>query len=273
MLALAIGGRELVLRPLDVGVDLEAVVAGHGAAEHRSALEDRGQVTGEVRAPPVQRLGQRLRLTWAHGAGSPLAAMQLDAHSTCLPTQYGFEVWKTLRRPDPGSGRMLGVDHPKGRHGHACSGRGGPLRGEVARRGDGTGGGHAQADDVAHPGRMAPVTTPPAPGSMTVPLLFGWEHILTAVTVGVVVAVAALVVLAARKGASERSEWQAWLDARSRGHQDPVTDEHDRSTGGGSARPGAVIASPGPTCHVCTRLGGPGRALAGPGSVSLPHSS
>ncbi|MGY1643846.1 hypothetical protein ACI782_22285 [Geodermatophilus sp. SYSU D00703] len=62
---------------------------------------------------------------------------------------------------------------------------------------------------------MATVATPPAPGSMTVPPLFGWEHVLVVVAVVVVLALAALVVLAAGTAASGRSEWQAWLDGRS----------------------------------------------------------
>jgi hypothetical protein len=62
---------------------------------------------------------------------------------------------------------------------------------------------------------MTPVPTTPAPGSMTVPPLFGWEHVLVAVVVVVVLAVAALAVLAAGTAVSGRSEWQAWLDERS----------------------------------------------------------
>jgi hypothetical protein len=50
---------------------------------------------------------------------------------------------------------------------------------------------------------------------MTVPPLFGWEHILTACALVAVVAVAALVVLASGRATSGRSEWQAWLDGRS----------------------------------------------------------
>lgn len=66
---------------------------------------------------------------------------------------------------------------------------------------------------------MAPATTPPLPGSMTVSPLFGWEQILIAVTLVVVVAIAALVVLAAGKGKGGRSEWRAWLDGRSAAHR------------------------------------------------------
>lgn len=62
---------------------------------------------------------------------------------------------------------------------------------------------------------MALVTTPPAPGSMTVPPLFGWEVVATVLVVLVLVAVAFGVVGAVSGGRSDRSEWQAWLAARS----------------------------------------------------------
>ncbi|WP_116451614.1 hypothetical protein [Blastococcus litoris] len=62
---------------------------------------------------------------------------------------------------------------------------------------------------------MAPVPTSPAPGSMTVPPLFGWETILVVLVAVVLVAVAFLLLGAARASGSERSEFQAWLDGRS----------------------------------------------------------
>jgi hypothetical protein len=65
---------------------------------------------------------------------------------------------------------------------------------------------------------MTPVPIPtPAhdPGSLTVPLWFGWEHVAALVVLGVVVGVAALVALAAGRARSGRAEFQAWLDARS----------------------------------------------------------
>jgi hypothetical protein len=57
---------------------------------------------------------------------------------------------------------------------------------------------------------------------MTVPPLFGWEAILAVLVVVLVVGVAFLVVGAARASGTERSEWQAWLEARShpRGPED-----------------------------------------------------
>ena len=63
---------------------------------------------------------------------------------------------------------------------------------------------------------------------MTVPPLFGWEDIATVLVLLVAAAVAFLVIATARAGADERSEWQAWLDARSRMRQDPATGPHDR---------------------------------------------
>jgi hypothetical protein len=50
---------------------------------------------------------------------------------------------------------------------------------------------------------------------MTVPLWWGWQHILIALLVVIVLAVAALVLLAAGTGGSARSDWRAWLDERS----------------------------------------------------------
>jgi hypothetical protein len=67
---------------------------------------------------------------------------------------------------------------------------------------------------------MAPDTVPPVPGGMTVPPLFGWEHVLVAVAVAVVLAVAALVLLAAGTAARQRAEWQAWLDGRAAGRRE-----------------------------------------------------
>jgi hypothetical protein len=62
---------------------------------------------------------------------------------------------------------------------------------------------------------MAPATTPPPPGSMTVPPLFGWEAILTVVAILLTLAVGYLVILASRTSKDSRSEWQAFLEARS----------------------------------------------------------
>ena len=62
---------------------------------------------------------------------------------------------------------------------------------------------------------MAPV--PPPPGNLTVPPLFGFENVATAVVVVLIVTVAAFLLLAAGTGGSGRSEWQAWLDGRRSG--------------------------------------------------------
>ncbi|MGY1605265.1 hypothetical protein [Geodermatophilus sp. SYSU D00815] len=67
---------------------------------------------------------------------------------------------------------------------------------------------------------MTPAAPPPAPGSMTVPPLFGWEVLLTGAALVVLLAVAGLVVLAAGRNRSGRAEWQAWLESRSAGHRE-----------------------------------------------------
>ena len=75
---------------------------------------------------------------------------------------------------------------------------------------------------------MAPVTTSPAPGSMTVPPLFGWEVILVVLVVLVAVAVAFVAFGAMRPGHSDRTEWQAWLDTRS-GSRPHAAEPEERS--------------------------------------------
>jgi hypothetical protein len=55
---------------------------------------------------------------------------------------------------------------------------------------------------------------------MTVSFLHGWQGVLTLVVVLVVLGVAFLLIWAAAAAGSERSEWQAWLDSRSRAHAD-----------------------------------------------------
>jgi hypothetical protein len=68
---------------------------------------------------------------------------------------------------------------------------------------------------------MTPVPTEPLPGSMTVPLLFGWENIVVVLVVLVAVAVVFFLASVAGTGADDRSEWQAGLEARSRDRLDP----------------------------------------------------
>jgi hypothetical protein len=77
---------------------------------------------------------------------------------------------------------------------------------------------------------MAPAANPLPPGSMTVPLLFGWEHIVTGLLLLVVLAVAYFVISAAGSNTSERAEWQAFLDARSKVSGEPATDLRDESS-------------------------------------------
>lgn len=75
---------------------------------------------------------------------------------------------------------------------------------------------------------------------MTVPPLFGWEHIVTVLLILVALAVAFLVISAAGSNTRGRAEWQAFLDARSHGSGEPVTDGRD-----GSSAPGTRERLPG----------------------------
>jgi hypothetical protein len=54
---------------------------------------------------------------------------------------------------------------------------------------------------------------------------------VTAVVLVLAVAIAALLLLAAGRAASGRSEWQAWLDGRSSRREDPLPDPCDLSVG------------------------------------------
>jgi hypothetical protein len=63
---------------------------------------------------------------------------------------------------------------------------------------------------------------------MTVPPLFGWEVILTVLVLLVALAVAFFLASAASPAADDRSDWEAWLDARSSRRRHPVTDQPAR---------------------------------------------
>lgn len=77
---------------------------------------------------------------------------------------------------------------------------------------------------MSHPGVMAAPTTPPLPGSMTVPLWYGWEAILGLLLLAVLGAVVFFLVSASGSAPDERSEWQAFLAARSTGSEDGDAD-------------------------------------------------
>lgn len=68
---------------------------------------------------------------------------------------------------------------------------------------------------MGHRRPMAPQTSPPTPGDLTVPLLFGSEVLVAAVLVVVVLGVAFLVLGLVRAGGTDRQEWEAWLESRS----------------------------------------------------------
>jgi hypothetical protein len=86
---------------------------------------------------------------------------------------------------------------------------------------------------------MAPETTPPLPGGLTVPLFFGGEVLVTVVVILVVVGVAWLVLGLARAGTSEQAEWQAWLESRS-GRRAASVEASGGPSGGGPAADPAV---------------------------------
>jgi hypothetical protein len=62
---------------------------------------------------------------------------------------------------------------------------------------------------------MAPVTTPPLPGSMTVPVWYGWQAILVLLVLVALAAVVFFVIAANGSAGSQRADWRAWLDERS----------------------------------------------------------
>lgn len=57
----------------------------------------------------------------------------------------------------------------------------------------------------------------PTPGGLTVPPLHGWVGIVVLLVAAVVVAVVFLLIGAVRSEGARSSEWQSWLDSRSRG--------------------------------------------------------
>ena len=60
------------------------------------------------------------------------------------------------------------------------------------------------------------------PGRMTVPPLFGWEHIVLVLALMAVVGAAFLLHSVARGSVHERADWQSWLEARSSRTDVPV---------------------------------------------------
>jgi hypothetical protein len=71
---------------------------------------------------------------------------------------------------------------------------------------------------------MAAPTNPPLPGSMTVPIWYGWEAILALLLLAALGAVVFFLVTASGTDRNERSEWQAFLAARSTTGEDGDAD-------------------------------------------------
>jgi hypothetical protein len=105
------------------------------------------------------------------------------------------------------------------------------------------------ATGVPHPRAMTSEPTLPQPGSLTVPPLFGWQEIAVVLVLLVVLGCVFLVVATTRSGSVERSEWQAWLAARSRARGPaseaarPAAPAGTRSAGGRSGRPRSSVGN------------------------------
>ena len=68
---------------------------------------------------------------------------------------------------------------------------------------------------------MTPDVTP-APGSLTVPPLFGWEGIVVLLVAALVIGVGYLVLSALSAGRRPSADWDEWLQGRSRSRGDAV---------------------------------------------------
>lgn len=74
---------------------------------------------------------------------------------------------------------------------------------------------------------MDPVPTPQPPGNLTVPPLFGWQEIMAVLGLVIAAAAAFLVIAAVATLWTGRSEWRAYLEARSR--REPAAEERRSS--------------------------------------------
>jgi hypothetical protein len=68
---------------------------------------------------------------------------------------------------------------------------------------------------------MTPDATP-APGSLTVPPLFGWEAIVVLLVAAVVIGVGYLALSALSASRRPSADWDEWLQGRSRNRHDTV---------------------------------------------------
>jgi hypothetical protein len=74
---------------------------------------------------------------------------------------------------------------------------------------------------------MAAPTTPPLPGALTVPVWYGWQAVLALLLLAALGAVAFFLITAAGSARSQRSEWQAFLTARSNAPHEDDADPSD----------------------------------------------
>ena len=74
----------------------------------------------------------------------------------------------------------------------------------------------------------------PAPGSLTVPPLFGWEGIVVLLVAAVVIGVGYLVLNAMAASRGPSADWDSWLQGRSRDRYGVA----DEPAGAGGAQPG-----------------------------------
>lgn len=95
----------------------------------------------------------------------------------------------------------------------------------LTRVGETTGTRDADAGEVSHSGVMAAPTNPPLPGSMTVPVWYGWQAILALLLLAAFAAVIFFFLITASGSDSNgRSEWRAFLAARSTATEDGEAD-------------------------------------------------
>ena len=93
---------------------------------------------------------------------------------------------------------------------------------------------------------MGPDTDAPPPGSLTVPPLHGWVVLLVLLGLVIVVAVCFLLVGAGTPSDSRSSEWEAWLQGRSRRRREDAGEPMTPGTARAAAPSGGTGGPMGP---------------------------